>query len=391
MKAIEMRDTGVMAVPDSKDMAADPIAAWRRGRTRPMEKGDIASVAKLFNCIFRKNEAEGSPELHRYLETVTFSSPLYTPENGSIVHENAQGEIDSAILSVPMQLRVGKRTLTARLLCAFMAKDKSGALGAAHLARTLRAKHQDFCFSDNASPRSADHWEAGGGRVLPVQSLEWQRVFRPFTSFLQRLFAAAPALRKLPLRVITVPLDRLARRLLPSFKPAAGPGYRIAPAGYEEFREYACTVLKRFYVRPAWSREEFSWLIGLASQNTACGPLNCRKILDPKGETAGFVLYFGEANGIARVLNLICAQGREREVIEQLCAFFDAEGYCDARGMAQPFLMKAIMRQRQLTFRHSGYFCMASRHPEIVDAVLDDNMYIGGLASESWSNLLVAF
>ncbi|WP_246225909.1 GNAT family N-acetyltransferase [Chelativorans xinjiangense] len=391
MKAIEMDDTGVMVAPDSKDMAADPIVARRRGRVRPMKRGDIAAVAKLFNCIFRKNEADGSRELNRYLETVTFSSPLYTPETGSIVHENAEGEIDSAVLSVPMQLQVGERTLTARLLCAFMAKGKSGALGAAHLARTFRAKHQDFCFSDNASPRSADHWEAGGGHILPIQSLEWRRVFRPFTSNLQRLYVAAPALRKLPLRIVALPLDRLARRLLPSFKPATAPGYRVEPAGYEEFREYASTVLKRFYVRPAWSAGEFSWLIGLASQNLTCGTLNCRKVLDPKGETAGFVLYFGEANGIARVLNLICTQGREREVVGQLCAFFDTEGYCDARGMAQPFLMKAIMRQRQLTFRHSGYFCMVSRHSEIVDAALSGDMYIGGLASESWSNLLVAF
>lgn len=390
MNAVEMHDTGRPAASDRKGAVASP-AARRRGRVRPMEKGDLAAVAKLFNCIFRKSEVEGSPELLRYLETVIFSSPLYAPENGSIVHENAEGEIDSAILSVPMQFRVGDDTVTGRLLCAFMANGKSGTLGAAHLARTLRAPRQDFCFSDNASPVSADHWEAGGGHILPIQSLEWRRVFRPFTSLLQRLFSAVPALRKLPLRIITLPVDRVVRLLVPSFTPAARRGYRVEPAGFEEFREYANTVLERFYVRPAWSAEEFSWLIGLARQNTACGSLYCRKILDGKGETAGFVLYFGEANGIARVLNLVCAQGREQEVVEHLCAFFDAEGYCDARGMAQPFLMKAILRQRQLTFRHSGYFCVVSRHPEIVGAALRDDIYVGGLASESWSNLLVAF
>jgi len=187
------------------------------------------------------------------------------------------------------------------------------------------------------------------------------------------------------------PLDRLARRLVPSFAPSASHGYRVEPVGFEEFREQANAILRRFSVRPAWSAEEFTWLIGLAGDNTSRGDLKCRRFVDPKGKTAGLLLYFGKPKGIARVLNLVCVEGKEREIVEQMCAFLDAEGYCDARGMAQPFFMKAILRQRQLTFRHSGYFCLLSRHPEVIDAALRNDIYLGGLASESWSNLLVEF
>lgn len=364
------------------------VAAGRKGRVRPMERSDIPAVGRLFNCIFRNEKREGSPELHGYLDAAFFSSPLYAPEYGSILHENAEGEIDSAVLSIPMQFWVGERKLVARLLCAFMANGKSGAMGAAHLARVLRAKRQDFTFSDNASPVSADHWEAGGGHTLPIQSLEWRRAFRPFASALERLFAAVPAAKRLPLRPLARPLDWLARRLVHSFKPAAETGYRIEPASFEEFRRQAENLLRRFSVRPVWSAEEFSWLIGLAGKNAACGSLNCRRIVNKEGETIGLMLYFGQPNRIARILNVICQEGSERDVIDQMLAFLDAEGYCEARGMAQPFFMRAMMRQRQLTFKHSGYFCFASRHPEIVEAALHDDIYIGGLASERWSNLV---
>ncbi|WEX11819.1 GNAT family N-acetyltransferase [Chelativorans sp. AA-79] len=386
---MEMRSAGQVSA-NASDAAPPAPLTERKGRVRPMEMSDIPAVGKLFNCIFRRNDVDANAELHRYLETAFFTSPLYAPEYGSMIHENAAGEVDSAVLSIPMQFRVGDRKITARLLCAFMAKGKSGALGAAHLARTLRAKRQDFCFSDNASPVSADHWEAGGGHILPIQSMEWRRVFRPFASGLQRLFRVIPAAGRLPLRLAAAPFDLLARRFFSSFTPAAEPGYRVESAELEEFRQHADRLLQRFSVRPVWSEEEFSWLVGLAAKNTSCGTLNCRKVLDRDEETIGAVLYFGQPKGIARVLNIICEKGREREFIEQICAFFNAEGYCDARGMAQPFLMKAIMRQRQLTFKHSGYFCLTTRHPEIVHAALHDDIYVGGLASESWSNLVVS-
>jgi hypothetical protein len=69
----------------------------------------------------------------------------------------------------------------------------------------------------------------------------------------------------------------------------------------------------------------------------------------------------------------------------------DAEGYAAASGISQPFMMNAISRQRWLSFKHRGYFCLVTRHAEITDAALRNDIYIGGLASESWSRLLTDF
>ncbi len=356
-----------------------------------MTPGDIPAVARLFNRIFRKHDQAPGEDLRGYLETVFFGSPHYSPDLGSVVHENAASGIDSAILSVPMAFMVEGRPIVARLLCAFMADGKAGAVGAARLARTMRAPRQDMCFSDNASPVSADHWVAAGGFVLPIQSLEWQRSFLPLTAAAILAgthfpMAGSPVLVG-ALRIV----DRALRRLRPSMRPKAQGACRIEPASAEEFLECAGPMLERFAVRPAWSRSEFDWLMRVASMNRNLGTLQGRKIVLADGRTIGAFLFFGKQGAVATVLNLVCEEGRELDVAAATFARLDAEGYALAAGMAQPFLMNAISRQRWLSFRHRGYFCMVTRHAGLKEAAERNDIYVGGLASETWSRLLTDF
>lgn len=105
----------------------------------------------------------------------------------------------------------------------------------------------------------------------------------------------------------------------------------------------------------------------------------------------GRLSFFGKQGAVATVLNLVCEEGRERDVAAAMFARLDAEGYAVAVGMAQPFLMNAISRQRWLSFRHRGYFCMVTRHADLKEAAERNDIYIGGLASETWSRLLTDF
>ncbi|MCZ4090869.1 GNAT family N-acetyltransferase [Sinorhizobium psoraleae] len=356
-----------------------------------MERGDIPTIGKMFNKIFRESDCETGEDLGRYLETVFFGSPHYTPECGSVVHENGAGDIDSAILSVPIGFVVHGRPTVARLLCAFMADGRAGAVGAARLARMMRAARQEMCFSDNSSPVSADHWVAGGGVVLPIQSLEWRRLFRPFVAGAVLASRRVPLLRSRAVIGALALADRALRWRKPSTKPASVPGYETRAASLEEFRQCAGPMLERFSVRPSWSRSEFDWLAGVASLNRSLGTLQCRKVICEGGRTVGAFLFFGSENGIANVLNVLCEEGREFDVTAELFASLDREGYAAAVGMAQPFLMNAISRQRWLSFRHRGYFCMVTRHADLKEAALRNDIYIGGLASESWSRLLTDF
>ncbi|WP_244448491.1 GNAT family N-acetyltransferase [Bosea sp. LC85] len=356
-----------------------------------MTKRDIPTVARLFSKAFRDRKGEVAPDLEGYLETVFFGSPHYRPEHGSIVYEGGSGDVASAILAVPMEFTVHGRPIIAKLLCAFMADGKDGAAGAARLARQMRATRQDLCFSDNSSPVSADHWVAGGGAVLPIQSLEWQRSFRPLAA------GAIACGRYLPLSHSRGVLgllgwfDGLLRRQRPSLVPVAAAGCRTNRASPEEFFRCAGAMMERFPIRPTWSKPEFDWLVSVASLNQSLGSLQYRTVIAEDGSVIGAFLFFGRKGREATVLNVLCAAGHEFDVTGQMFSHLDREGYAQASGIAQPFLMNAISRQRWLSFKHRGYFCMVTRHAEIKDAALRNEIYIGGLASESWSRLLTDF
>lgn len=358
---------------------------------RPMTKRDIPIIARLFSKTFRSHKSEVAPDLEGYLETVFFGSPHYRPEHGSIVYDSAAGNVASAILALPMEFTVHGRPIIAKVLCAFMADGKEGAAGAARLARQMRAARQDLCFSDNASPVSADHWVAGGGVVLPVQSLEWQRTFRPLAAGAIAWSRYVPLLRSPGVLRLLGLFDGLLRRGRRSLIPAAAAGCRTISASPDEFFRCAGPMMERFPIRPVWSKPEFDWLVGVAALNQGLGSLQYRTVIAEDGRVIGAFLFFGKTGREANVLNLLCAAGHEFDVTGQMFAHLDAEGYAQANGMAQPFLMNAISRQRWLSFKHRGYFCLVTRHAEIKDATLRNEIYFGGLASESWSRLLTDF
>ena len=358
---------------------------------RAMDAGDLVAVGGLFNKAFRGRSEEPSPDLVDYLDRVFLRCPGHSPEFGSIVHENAGGQVDSALLAMPMAFQIGERRITARLLCAFMADGRGGLGGAARLARAVRVSQPDLCFSDNSSPVSADHWTTAGGIMLPIQSLEWKRVFRPLQSTLERLHSKLPGSRHLPLELLLSPADRLVRRRLKAFTPPSSKGLVSEETGLEEFFNCARKMTERFFIRPAWSREDLSWLMETAALNTTLGHLHCRTVSDKRSGLIGCYLFFGKPGGSAHVLNTLCLAGREFDVVGQMFADLDGAGYSAAHGMAQPFLMNALMRQRRMSFRHRGYFCLLTRHTDVAEAAVRHDIFVGGLASESWSRLLTDF
>ncbi|MBP1842662.1 hypothetical protein J2046_000916 [Rhizobium petrolearium] len=370
----------------------NPVAAREHAHgVRPMEVADVQSVGRLFNKAFRRKNEEPRPDLLDYLDRVFLKNPGYEPDYGSIVHEDGAGRIDSALLALPMAFHAAGRRITARLLCAFMADGKAGFAGAARLARAVRLSQPDLCFSDNASPVSADHWTTGGGFMLPIQSLEWRRTFRPFHTGFNRVREKLPLARHLPLSPFLKPADLAARRRFAAFTPPRPEGTASIEAGFDEFFACAGRMTERFAIRPDWSRDDLLWLMDTAASNISLGRLHCKLVVNGQGVTIGCYLFFGKPGEAAHVLNILCLEGREFDVVGQMFADLATSGYAAAHGTAQPFLMNALMRQRQMSFKHRGYFCMVTRHSDIREAATRNDIFVGGLASESWSRLLTDF
>ena len=367
----------------------------RHGGVRFLERRDLDTVASLFLAVFRDRKEAPSSDLLSYLEELCFGSPALTPENGSLVYENQAGTILAALIAVPMRFRIGGRQVTARLLCSFMCCGPAGMRAAACLNHHFHGLSYDLVFSDTAQAQSVGHWRAGGGDVLPIESLAWRRVFRPLQAALERLerpgksrahHALSQAMRG-PARL----LDGLVRRAYPRFRAKGADRFAARAVTAEEFAEIAPGLLTRFEVHPDWSGEDFSWVCAMAARNTRLGPLRFCLVEDAKGRAVGAAAWCGNAGRQAHVFNLICKEGRERDCVASVFALLEQAGHSHAVGMTQSFLLPALQMQPHVCFRHRGFFCYASRDPDVPAAAAAGSLYAGGLASESWSRLLNDF
>ncbi|WP_439528216.1 GNAT family N-acetyltransferase [Pannonibacter sp.] len=358
---------------------------------RPMRPDDSEAVATLFTRVFRPGAPAPHPDLVPYLDRLCFTAPGYSAETGSMVYDHPCTGLRSALLSIPFSFQFEDQPLTARLLSSFMADGREGQVGAARLSRYFRAPTQDLVFSDSASSVSADHWEMGGGCTLPIHSLEWRRVFRPMRAAALTVRQSLPAVgRALALAPWSL-ADHVLRRAKPALRVDMPQGHVVEIATAEEFRRPALQMLARFRLRPDWNEAEFSWLVDIARQNLRLGPLQFRLVRDAGGAILGGFVFGGQPGQRAEVFNILCHSGAEKNTVKAVLASLDAEGFALAVGMAQPFLLSALQRHRWLTLKHRGFFCIASRHEAVMQAIREGSFYAGGLASESWSRLHADF
>lgn len=357
--------------------------------TAPFRREDVREVAALFFRAFRDGRVPPD-DFAEYLAASFFGSPNYSEEQGGLVHRNAVGAIDSALLVLPIQVSVSGRTITGRLMSNYMTDPAAKPTrGGAELALTIRARNQEFCFSDSANPVSLDHWKAVGGHVLPIHGLDFQRIFRPVEWLAHRSRRRAPAWIAALAMALARPLDIALRRAVARLRVAEmGPGATMTQA---DFIAVAPGLVERFAVHPVWGGAELTWLLGMAAQNTANGPMHLREYRDAKGHLAGCAVYYAQRGDVARVLNILTRPGRESIVVTTLLAELDALGCVAVEGIAQPFLMEALSRQSAMRYVPRGACCITTRHPEIVDAALRGDIYLGGLMGEDWSRLVTDF
>ena len=299
--------------------------------------------------------------------------------------------VRSAALPWPFRCNSWPMAGLSRLGGAHMTDAKSDATGAAALALSTRAKTQDLAFSDSASPKSRAHVRALGGIGLTVQNLEWIRLFRPLGALTGRVERRLSGRRRLGLATLMRPFDAAIRLICPRIRPQDVQDLVVDDLPLERFLDEAPRLIQHYAVRPLWSREELKWLVGMASQNSWHGPLHLRSIRDRVGALVGCFVYYGGPGRSAVVLNLLAEKGRESKIFAAMLHDLDRIGCTDAVGRALPALMEGLAAQPMLSLRHKAFVCVITKHQDIVDAAERGDIYLGGLAGESWSRLMTDF
>ena len=363
----------------------------RKGAVRPMRPADVPAVAQLFLRIFRGVDKPADADLQHYLGSLTLTSPAYDDVSATQVYEQQDGRIRSALLAVPMRFVACGTILPGRLLGVFMTDADKEAAGAAQLILALRPRRADFAFCDSASPTSRGHLLAIGGKPIPVQNLEWTRSFRPVGALAGRFAKRFLYGKSLGLTILARPFDRLLRHLRPEPDAAEPRVASVAEMSIPTFLEHAPRLVAHYAVRPLWAQEELSWLVSLAAQNTRLGAFTIRSVVDRAEAIIGCFVYYAAPGRAAHVLNVLALPGREPVVLDAMFRHLDETGHVEARGRAQLALMAGLCQQRWLVFRHRAFALVLTRVPEINDAVARGDVYVGGLAGEDWSRLLIDF
>jgi hypothetical protein len=380
------RTAEVVAGGASTSLDLDRSPGAVPGGIRPMTPDDVTAVAALYRRIFHGIEEAPSAELVGYVGDLAFGAPGAEARRGGLVHVGATGAIDAAVVTVPMRIVVGDHVHTAEVLSTFMADDRPAARRpGARLARHLARSGHDFLFTDTAKAISAGLFEAFGGTVLPLQSLEWLRVFRPAAVLARLAERRHPGFARTI--VLAGPVDRLARRLV---APLAAPeaSARLDEIDEAAFVALAPQMVAHRTVRPLWAPEDLAWTLAMARRRERNGRLRLCRIVDRRGETIGACAHWAAPGRIAHVLDLPTLPGREREAVEALFVDLDRRGVAAVRGAGRAGLVEALYRVPGVLFRHNAHAVCLTPLPEAREAIARGDVHLGGLAGESWSRLI---
>src|SRR5437899_1291604 len=80
---------------------------------RPLERGDVAEVASLYESVVRSGSRTPAPGLARYFERTLLDHPWADPDVPSLVYETSGGGIVGFMGSHARRLRLGEKTLRA--------------------------------------------------------------------------------------------------------------------------------------------------------------------------------------------------------------------------------------------------------------------------------------
>jgi hypothetical protein len=342
-----------------------------------MASADLPAIEQMFFSVFRPHRKAPDPAFREYFHRLFFTGPLGGQGGGLVSQDGA--EVGSAIALMPITYVAYDRELTARLACAFMSRAPHSK-AAARVVLSLRARGQEMLFTDSAATSAVGHWTAGGSVVIPINSLDWQCVFRPVANAARRI-----GLPRVVDGLWAVP-DQVASRRH-KHTPAVTPSdFEISLSAYAA---RAPEMIAHFSVRPKWERTEMEWHLKMASENRPLGNL---RFFSVGGEKAtGCYAYFTNDRGVVRVLDVLALPGREVEVVQAMYDRLEAEGVIEARGSVHPHLLAALSPLPGMRFRHRAFTCVATRHQDIRDAIARHDIYIGGLAGESWSRLMTDF
>jgi len=376
------------------DVEAAPVrkrAAVANASVRPLEERDLETLADLFMQRFRKarRNARARAEIAAYMKSLYLDYPTREGAPGSLVWVDPAGAIGAFLGGVRAGFTFEGSPLNACVSGTLMASEAPGhTLAAVHLLRESRKLDYDLIVTDSANRASLAMCQAMNYQVASPESLEWAYVFEPAGVALHKLSQRFRAPWLAALKPAAKAADLGARAVL---QAAVGASkrceWRDEAVDAETFVDVAPRFLETFRLRPAFSREEFLWLIDMARQRRSAGPLTLRIVYDPCGAPAAAYAAFGGKGDVARVFHAAAAPHAWGKLFDKMRETAREAGAIGIHGALRTPMMAHAYSVKGVFFYYAHGTMIYSNRPDIRRAIETGDAFLGGFAGDRWTRL----
>jgi len=360
----------------------------QHGSVRPLAAGDLEHVAALFLTKFRHGRRRRDRAI---AQTADYMRELYLDggESEALVQINPQGGLGGFMGVLKARYELNGRTLNAAIIGPFMT-DSSTDHGWAG-PQLLRALHQgefDLYLTDSANRTSLAFARPMKYQLLPVHCLEWTCIFRPAGMAAAVLRRKWPGLPRLALDPCARAFDALAgKRFEPPAQPSWSRRVRHEPIDAAQFAERLPILMSDYSLRPSWKDGELPRLLALAAEKRADGPLHFGGTYDEAGKMLGCHAFYGQAGGIANLLQIQASGSHWAATLDGLIAAARDMGCVGIIGQTQSRFLPQLFGYSGLFFRYAGGTMVRSRVAEVTEAVRSGDIFVGGLMGDRWTRL----
>ncbi|WP_434725728.1 hypothetical protein [Mesorhizobium sp. RIZ17] len=368
-------------------MAAPSALETQHGSVRPLAVEDLEHVAALFLRKFRHRRHLRDRAI---AQTADYMRKLYLDgdESKALVQINPQGRLGGFMGVLKARYELNGTALNAAIIGPFMT-DSSTDHGWAgpQLLRTLHQGEFDLYLTDSANRTSLAFARPMKYQLLPVHCLEWTCVFRPGAMAAAMLRRKWPGLPRLALDPGAKAFDALARKRFEPSSQHSSQRIHREPIDAARFAQQLPVLMTDYSLRPSWRDGELPRLLALAAEKRADGPLRFGGTYDETGKMLGCYAFYGQAGGIANLLQIQASGSLWGATLDALIAAARDMGCAGITGQTQSTVMPQLFNYNGLFFRYAGGTMVRSRIAEVREAVRAGDIFIGGLMGDRWTRL----
>lgn len=316
---------------------------------RPLERGELVEVCRLYERVARSGSDEFPPRLVDYFERTLLDHPWFDPDIPSLVYEAPDGEIVGFLGSYVRRIRVDGRRL--RLACSgqlvVAPESRKRGVGALLMRRYL-AGPQDVTMTDGATDYVRRIWTGLGGTTETSTSIGWVKILRP--AKIGAFLARRRCRRSLGRLLATVGpgFDAAARHLadrLPGSLPER-PSTTAEPLAAAGLAEQIARGSRYLRLYPDYDLEFLEWLFAELAAVTFRGTPVSHLVRDADGREIGWYVYYLEPDGIAQVMQVAAPGGDAGAVLDHLFWHADTNGAAGVIGRVEPHILSDLHRSR---------------------------------------------